>query len=114
MQIIALCFLLLNVVLFVIITAFAVARYTMYRGLWSSMIYHPIQSLYLGCFPMGFATIIITSIGIVYNYFGFGGTGLLYTIWSLWWVDIAASLIICFGQLHIMSVLLAYYSTISI
>ncbi|PAV18997.1 c4-dicarboxylate transporter malic acid transport [Pyrrhoderma noxium] len=102
MQSIAFFFLLLNLLLFIILTLCAVARYTIYRGIWSSMIRHPVQSLYLGCFPMGFATIIISAVGIVYNYFGYGGKEFLYVLWALWWVDVAVSLVTCFGQLHFM------------
>ena len=53
---------------------------------------------------MGFATLIIAAVGIVYDYFGFGGTRLLYALWGLWWLDVAISLVICFGQLHVMHV----------
>ncbi|EJD03267.1 uncharacterized protein FOMMEDRAFT_123503 [Fomitiporia mediterranea MF3/22] len=102
MQIAALFFLILNFIFFVILTLCAVARYTIFRGIWSSMIHHPVQSLYLGCFPMGFATLIIAAVGIVYDYFGFGGTRLLYALWGLWWLDVAISLVTCFGQLHVM------------
>ncbi|KAL5523957.1 hypothetical protein ACEPAG_8130 [Sanghuangporus baumii] len=102
MQIAALFFLILNLAFFVILTICAFARYTIYRGIWSSMIHHPVQSLYLGCFPMGFATLIIAAVGIVYEYFEFGGEGFLYAMWSLWWLDVAVSLVTCFGQLHIM------------
>lgn len=66
------------------------------------MMHHPVQSLYLGCFPMGFATLIISAVGIVHNYFGFGGVRFLYVLWGLWWLDVAVSLIMCFGQLHVM------------
>ena len=51
---------------------------------------------------MGFATIIISAVGIVYNYFGYGGKEFLYVLWALWWVDVAVSLVTCFGQLHFM------------
>jgi len=63
---------------------------------------HPVQSLYLGTFPMGFATIIIAAIGIVRVYFDFGGDGLVWALWALWWVDVAVSIAIAFGQLHFM------------
>ncbi|KAI5120976.1 hypothetical protein M0805_006648 [Coniferiporia weirii] len=102
MQIVAFFFLMLNFALFIIITGFGVTRYTTFRGLWASMLRHPVASLYIGCFPMGFATLIIAAVGIVYNYFGFGGNGFIYVLWGLWWLDVAVSLIICFGQLHIM------------
>ncbi|TDL24281.1 hypothetical protein BD410DRAFT_115754 [Rickenella mellea] len=102
MQIIALSFLILNFALFIIITTCAVTRYLWFRSLWSAMIQHPVQSLYLGSFPMGFATILTASVGILYEHFGFGGPKFLYALWVLWWLDVSVALIICFGQLHIM------------
>ncbi|KAG5912708.1 hypothetical protein E4U61_008035, partial [Claviceps capensis] len=45
----------LNVLLFVTFLGLSIARYTMYPRLWGAMIAHPGQSLFLGCFPMGFA-----------------------------------------------------------
>lgn len=38
----------LNIVLFVIFTVISFLRYTLFRGLWSSMLRHPVQSLFLG------------------------------------------------------------------
>lgn len=102
MQIIALFFLLLNVVFFVVLTTCGIARYTLFRGVWRTMLRHPVQSLYLGCFPMGFATIIIAAVNVLHNYFEFGGPTFLYILWSLWWADVAVSVAVCFGQLHIM------------
>jgi tellurite resistance protein TehA-like permease len=34
------------------------ARYCIYPTLLYAMLFHPVQSLFLGCFPMGFATIV--------------------------------------------------------
>ena len=102
MQIIALFFLFLNVVFFIVLTLCGIARYSIYRGIWSTMIRHPVQSLYLGCLPMGFATILIAAVGIVHTYFGFGGLRFLLALWGLWWFDVALSLVVCFGQLHVM------------
>lgn len=49
----------LNVLLFVTFLGLSIARYTMYPRLWGAMIAHPGQSLFLGCFPMGFASTFI-------------------------------------------------------
>jgi hypothetical protein len=38
----------LNVVLFVTFTAISVVRYTLYPGIWTQMLRHPVQSLFLG------------------------------------------------------------------
>lgn len=44
--------------LFVIFVGVSAARYTMFPQVWKLMIRNPAQSLFLGTFPMGFATII--------------------------------------------------------
>lgn len=48
----------LNVLLFIIFSGISIVRYTLYPAIWRAMIRHPAQSLFLGAFPMGFATII--------------------------------------------------------
>ncbi|PAV17286.1 c4-dicarboxylate transporter malic acid transport [Pyrrhoderma noxium] len=102
MQYTALSFELLNLFFFVVLTAIGLARYTFFRGVWASMLRHPVQSLFLGCFPMGLSNLIVGAVGTIHGYFNFGGTGFLYTLWGLWWADVVMSMAICFGQLHIM------------
>lgn len=46
----------LNITLFIIFTAMTIIRYTLYPEIWVAMINHPGQSLFLGTFPMGFAS----------------------------------------------------------
>lgn len=46
----------LNVILFVTFLGLSIARYTLYPEIWGAMISHPGQSLFLGCFPMAFAS----------------------------------------------------------
>ena len=48
----------LNVLLFSIFLIISVLRYTIYPAIWFAMIKHPAQSLFIGTFPMGLATII--------------------------------------------------------
>jgi tellurite resistance protein TehA-like permease len=48
----------LNVALFVLFLFISIVRYTVYPEIWRVMIRHPAQSLFLGTFPMGLATII--------------------------------------------------------
>ena len=102
MQGIAFFFLMLNVVFFVLLTLCSIVPYTINPRIRSTKLHHPVQSLYLGCYPMGFATIIIAAVGIVYDYFGYGGSAFLYALWGLWWMDVAVSIVTCFGQLHVM------------
>lgn len=48
----------LNVLLFAIFLTITTLRYALYPKIFPVMITHPTQSLFLGTFPMGFATII--------------------------------------------------------
>ncbi len=48
----------LNVALFVVFFLMSLIRYTLYPEIWRAMIRHPTQSLFLGTFPMGLATIV--------------------------------------------------------
>ena len=48
----------LNIVLFVSFSLFTIVRYTVYPEIWGALLRHPQQSLFLGTFSMGLATII--------------------------------------------------------
>ncbi|TQW10050.1 C4-dicarboxylate transporter/malic acid transport protein [Cordyceps javanica] len=75
----------LNVALFITFLAISIARYTLYPEIWSAMIEHPGQSLFLGCFPMGFAS----------NHWG---PGLIHLAWAFWWVDVLLSMATCISM----------------
>ncbi|KAG8724826.1 Plasma membrane sulfite pump involved in sulfite metabolism [Ceratobasidium sp. 395] len=94
-------FLVLNIILFVTFCALSLIRYFRYPQLIHLTYRHPIQSLYLGCLPMGFATIINATLNLNQGY-GLGGESLLYILWSLWWLDSIASLAIYFLMLYSM------------
>jgi tellurite resistance protein TehA-like permease len=44
---IALCFLVLNIVLFTLFLLASIARYIMFPKVWGLMIHHPVQSLFI-------------------------------------------------------------------
>lgn len=46
----------LNVSLFIVFTIISILRYALYPAIWSAMVAHPGQSLFLGCFPMALAS----------------------------------------------------------
>lgn len=48
----------LNILLFTLFFIISLLRYTLYPEIWFAMLRHPSQSLFVGTFPMGFATII--------------------------------------------------------
>lgn len=79
----------LNVVIFLLFLAISIARYTLYPGIWSAMVKHPVQSLFLGTFPMGLATIINM---IVFVCVPAWGNWAAHLAWALWWVDVVCAL----------------------
>ncbi|EMS18062.1 sulfite efflux pump SSU1, partial [Rhodotorula toruloides NP11] len=89
---IAIAIWLLNVVLFSLFLL--IARYCIFPTVLSAMLYHPVQSLFLGCFPMGFATIVNMTVFVAAE--RWGGRW-IWLAWSLWWVDAAISVIIAIG-----------------
>ncbi|KAJ5215595.1 C4-dicarboxylate transporter/malic acid transport protein [Penicillium cinerascens] len=78
-----------NVFLFVLFSIISFARYTLFRGLWTSMLNHPTQSLFLGTFPMGLATIINMICFVCVPAWGSWAATLA---WTLWWIDVVISL----------------------
>lgn len=102
----ALAFFFLNIILFIIFLVLSTACYIMFPRIWGSMLHHPVQSLYLGCFPMGADTLITVGIVVVSQYWGFGGTTFVYVLWGFWWLDAVLSFLCCFGLIYIMYVVL--------
>ncbi len=46
----------LNIAFFSLFLAISLLRYVLYPEIWTVMIKHPAQSLFLGCIPMGLAS----------------------------------------------------------
>ncbi|KAM3515777.1 hypothetical protein MY11210_000548 [Beauveria gryllotalpidicola] len=84
----------LNVVLFTTFSVMSILRYALYPKIWSAMLSHPGQSLFLGCFPMGFATIINMMIFSCSHW----GSGLIHLAWAFWWVDALLSMATCISM----------------
>ena len=82
----------LNTLLFVVFLGISVLRYIMYRGLFMYMIRHPVQSLFIGTFPMGLATIVNM---IVFVCVPAWGPWSITLAWTLWWIDVVISVIVC-------------------
>lgn len=66
------------------------------------MIRHPVQSLYIGTYPMGAATLINVAVGLIYEQYGFGHKAFLYFLWAMWWLDVVLSFLCAFLLVHIM------------
>lgn len=61
----------------------------MFPGLFAAMLRHPVQSLFLGTFPMGLATIVNMLVFVCVPFFG--GRVVMF-VWGLWWVDVVLAL----------------------
>lgn len=83
----------LNVGLFVTFTIISLVRYLKYPEIWGSMIRHPTQSLFLGTFPQGLATLVNMVVFVCVADWGEWATTMA---WALWWIDAAISVMTCF------------------
>ncbi|KAK3669146.1 Plasma membrane sulfite pump involved in sulfite metabolism [Recurvomyces mirabilis] len=93
----------LNVLLFVLFLLISILRYTLYPKIWVAMLQHPMQSLFLGCFPMGLATIINMTCFVCVPAWGGGWWKVA---WALWWIDAAIATSTC---LYLPFVIMLYH-----
>ncbi|GKT47274.1 sulfite efflux pump SSU1 [Colletotrichum spaethianum] len=88
----AVAFFILNIGLFTVFTAITILRYALYPEIWRAMVVHPAQSMFLGCFPMGLATIINMMVFVCAPVWG---QWVVSWAWGLWWLDVILSLTTC-------------------
>ncbi|THH04986.1 hypothetical protein EW146_g10024 [Bondarzewia mesenterica] len=53
---------------------------------------------------MGFVTLVNVATSLFYREYGFGGKAFLYSVWALWWLDVAIALLCCWGMVHVMAI----------
>lgn len=94
----------LNVLLFAIFLFLSVLRYVLYPEIFPALVTHPTQSLFLGTFPMGLAT--ITNM-ICFVCVPAWGAWASYVAWGLWIGNVVFSVTTCFVLMFIMYVLLS-------
>ena len=73
----------LNVFLFSCFLLVSILRYTIYPEIWFAMIRHPAQSLFLGTFPMGLATIVNMTVFVCVP------------AWGPWTITLVSALLLC-------------------
>ena len=98
---ISVVFFALNVLLFVVFLFISIIRYTLYPRIWTAMVRHPTQSLFLGTFPMGFATIVNM---VVFVCVPAWGEPFVKLAWVLWWIDVILAVAVCFYLPFVMYV----------
>ncbi|KAA8649287.1 TDT family transporter [Aspergillus tanneri] len=79
----------LNVVYFIMFCTIAAMRYILYPEIFTVMATHPAQSMFLGTFPMGLATIINMFCNVCVPAWGEGAA---YFAWALWILDAVVSI----------------------
>ena len=84
----AIVFFMLNLVLFGAAAAVSLVRYLAYPEIWHVMVHDPKNSLFLGCVPMGFATLVEMLVFVAVP--AWGGPW-PYVAWALWIADAAAA-----------------------
>jgi tellurite resistance protein TehA-like permease len=101
-KVLSIIFFVLNVFLFTLISLITLLRYALYPATWILMLRHPVQSLFLGTIPMGFATIV--NMFTVHCAAEWGGASTKIA-WAMWWVDAIVSVGCCAGlpfQMYVM------------
>lgn len=83
-----------NCLLFLLFTAISVTRYIMFPSVAKRMLLHPTQCMFVGAFPMGFATIVNGTVLMVVPKFGQWAVTLS---WTLWWIDVALTVLTVIG-----------------
>ncbi|KAF8716699.1 hypothetical protein AX14_012237 [Amanita brunnescens Koide BX004] len=102
MKILSLVVFFLNLSLFLVFSVWAIARYWLHPEDWVHTMKNPTLSLFWGCFPMGFATIMNVAVNVLSESFSFGGKSFLYSVWAVWWVNVVISSACCWGMVHYM------------
>jgi len=87
-------FYVLNCVLFTLFFLITLTRYIVFPWIFWRMLQHPAQSMFLGTFPMGLATIINATVLITVPAYGQWAITMVHV---LWWIDVALSVLTCFG-----------------
>lgn len=94
-------FFVLNTILFTLAFLTSVVRYTLYPEIWGVMIRDPINSLFLGTIPMGFATLIEMWVSVCVPVWGPWAATFA---WVLWMIDtvVAAAVTLSLSVLLMM------------
>ena len=101
LQIISVVFFVFNLCIFVLFSVISCLRYSLYHQIFPAVLRHPHQSLFLGAFPVGLATIINMIVLVCVPVWG---QGMATLAWVLWWIDSVIALTVCFHMTYVMLV----------
>ena len=90
----SLVFFVLNTLIFSLALLTSILRYSLYPEIWTVMIRDPVNSLFLGTIPMGFATLIEMWVFVCVPAWG---PWAVTVAWVMWMVDaVVAAAVTCF------------------
>lgn len=98
-HIIATVFYVLNIVLFGIFFIITCLRYILYPWTAKRMIYHSVQSMFIGTFPMGLSTIVNATVLIAVPAYGDWAVQLAF---ALFWINVFVAVASCYGVTYVM------------
>jgi len=84
-----------NMSLFLVANIMTVLRFILYPDQFNKMLAHPGQSAFVGCYPMGFAT-IINMTDLIF------GTRAWRAVYVMWWIDVFFTLLSAWAVVIIM------------
>lgn len=96
----------INILMFFVFTVISLARCVLFPWAFLRLLHHPAQSLFLGCVPMGLATIVNATVIIAVPKYGAWAGNLC---WALWWVDVILTVLcvlvlpVVMFQVHVIS-----------
>jgi tellurite resistance protein TehA-like permease len=85
----------INMGLFLVFNIMTVLRFVLYPDQFSKMLAHPGQSAFIGCYPMGLAT-IINMTALIF------GTRAWRAVYVMWWIDVFFTLLSAWAVVFIM------------
>lgn len=86
-------FFIFDFVLFVLFCLISALRYLLFPEIWAAMLIHPTESLFLGTCPLSLGILVQMIVNVCVPTWGSWAVTLA---WSLWWIEIALSVAICF------------------
>ncbi|TXT13237.1 hypothetical protein VHUM_00604 [Vanrija humicola] len=89
----------LNVAIFTVLSVSNILRYTLYHGLFRTVAKHNVASMFWGCMPMGFSTIVNMVCFVCVEAWG---EGWAYAAFGLWWLNVILAVLVNFGMIFVL------------
>ncbi|ODQ63742.1 hypothetical protein NADFUDRAFT_84344 [Nadsonia fulvescens var. elongata DSM 6958] len=100
LRILGLIFYGFTMILFSVFTTMLLSRFIFWPSQWRAVLRHPAQAAFLGCYPMGMATLINTTTLVFKDSAKYPHAWI--ACYVLWWINVGLSVASCWGVLFIM------------